>query len=160
MLSWAAWFIAAFAGMEAFAFAVHKHVMHGPLWCWHRSHHERSSGGLELNDLFARVFTVPSVIVLYLGWHGYPALEPIGLAMTLYGVLNWLFHDVLVHRRIGHRWTPRRSYLGRIVHAHHIHHRTRSRLGAVSFGFFWAPEFRERRSAQSHSTLPARSNSD
>jgi hypothetical protein len=32
-----------------------------------------------------------------------------------------------------------------MVHAHHIHHRTHTKEGAVSFGFFYAPDFRRAR---------------
>jgi len=30
--------------MEIVAAAVHRHVMHGPGWTWHRSHHEPAAG--------------------------------------------------------------------------------------------------------------------
>jgi len=49
-------FVAAFTGMEAFAWFTHKYVMHGFLWVWHRSHHTPRTGMFELNDLFAVVF--------------------------------------------------------------------------------------------------------
>ena len=57
-------FFAAFAGMEAFAWATHRYVMHGALWCWHRSHHEPRDGVFELNDLFAQVGKVESVSII------------------------------------------------------------------------------------------------
>jgi beta-carotene 3-hydroxylase len=136
--------LATCAAMEAFAHWVHKHVMHGPLWWLHRSHHLPRHAGFQQNDWFALVFGVPSVILIYFGCHGQPVLLPVGAGMASYGAANWAFHDVLVHRRIRHSWVPRRGYLGRIVLAHHVHHRTRSKDGAESFGFFCAGDYRRR----------------
>jgi beta-carotene 3-hydroxylase len=149
MLLWTALFVATLAGMEAFAHGVHKHVMHGPLWVLHQSHHERGNGRSgpgrwELNDVFALVFALPSVVLIYFGLRGYAILMPPGIAMAAYGLLNVGFHDLLVHRRIRHSWIPRGGYLGRIVQAHHIHHGTRTREGAESFGFFYAPDYGKR----------------
>jgi beta-carotene 3-hydroxylase len=142
MLLWTALFLASVLGTEALAQLIHKYVMHGPLWVLHRTHHVPRRGLLEWNDLFQIAFTTPSLVLLYLGaLGGQPLLLPIGLGMAVYGVANWTFHDVLVHRRIRHSWVPRRGYLRRIVHAHHVHHRTHTRRGAESFGFFWARDY-------------------
>jgi beta-carotene 3-hydroxylase len=132
-------FLGSFAAMEAFAWAVHKHVMHGPLWTLHRSHHRPRRGPLERNDWFHLAFALPSAALLYLALHGQSGLLPAACGVTAYGLANWAFHDVLVHRRIPHGWLPRRGYLSRIVRAHYVHHRARERDGAVSFGFFYAP---------------------
>jgi beta-carotene 3-hydroxylase len=145
MLLWIALFVCTLVGMEAFAHGVHKHVMHGPLWVLHKSHHERGRGRFERNDVFALIFTLPSIVLIYFGLRGYPLLVPIGIGMAAYGLLNVGFHDVLVHRRVRHGWIPRSGYLGRIVQAHHIHHGTRTRDGAESFGFFYAPDYAKRR---------------
>ncbi len=154
MLLWTALFVATLAGMEAFAHGVHKHLMHGPLWILHKSHHERGRGRFELNDVFALTFCLPSIALLYLGLHGHGAwMVPIGVGMAAYGALNVLLHDVVVHRRIQHGWIPRRGYLGRLVRAHHVHHGVRTRDGAESFGFFYAPDYRRRRPR--HASGPA-----
>jgi beta-carotene 3-hydroxylase len=137
-------FLASAVGTEALAYLIHRHVMHGPLWILHRSHHRARHGGIEANDAFHVVFALPSVALIYFGLRGFPLLLPLGLGMAAYGIANWAFHDVLVHRRIPHRWVPRSRYLRRIVHAHHVHHRTRTRDGAESFGFFVAPDYRAR----------------
>jgi beta-carotene 3-hydroxylase len=134
-------FLASCAAMEALAYAMHKHVMHGPLWVLHRSHHQPRRGALERNDWFHLMFALPSAALLYAGLHGQPQLLPAAWGVTAYGLANWAFHDVLVHRRLPHSWRPRGGYLGRIVRAHHVHHRTRTRTGAVSYGFFYAPRF-------------------
>ena len=142
MLLWMALFLAGAIGMEGIAQLIHKYVMHGPLWIVHRTHHLPRRGRLEWNDLFQLVFAAPSLVLMYLGtMRGEPLLFPVGLGMAVYGVANWAFHDVLVHRRIRHAWAPRRGYLRRIVHAHHVHHRTHTREGAQSFGFFWAKDY-------------------
>jgi beta-carotene 3-hydroxylase len=139
MLMFTVIFVATVATMEGVAYLMHKYLMHGPLWFLHESHHRRDKGRFELNDLFGVFFAVPSVILIYLGTHGSPLLLPIGLGMTAYGAIYFGFHDVIVHRRIRHGLRPKNRYLQRIIKAHHIHHATREKHGAVSFGFVYAP---------------------
>jgi len=134
-------FAATFAGMEALAWWMHKYLMHGPLWVLHESHHRPRGGWFERNDLFGVFFSIPSIVLIYLGTHGHPRLLAVGLGMTAYGFAYFVFHDVVVHRRIRHSWAPRGSYLRHIVRAHLVHHKTLTREGAVSFGFLWAPGF-------------------
>jgi hypothetical protein len=57
-------FLVTVIGMEAFAYAAHRWVMHGPGWFLHASHHRRRRGAWELNDLYAAIFAVPSVVLL------------------------------------------------------------------------------------------------
>lgn len=139
MLINAGLFLSALAGMEAVACLTHKYVMHGPLWCLHRSHHLPRSGRFERNDLFAVFFSVPSILLIYLGVHVYPPLLWVGLGMTAYGFVYFVFHDVIVHRRVRLPYKPKSRYMKRIIRAHWIHHATREREGAVSFGFVYAP---------------------
>jgi beta-carotene 3-hydroxylase len=139
MLTFAVLFVATVAAMEGVAFLMHKYVMHGPMWFLHESHHVRDKSRFELNDLFGVFFAIPSIILIYLGTHGQPLLLPIGLGMTAYGAIYFGFHDVIVHRRIPHTMRFTNRYLQRIIKAHHIHHATRTKDGAVSFGFVYAP---------------------
>jgi beta-carotene 3-hydroxylase len=139
MLTWIALLVGSVVAMEAVAIVVHKYVMHGPMWFLHKSHHQRREGWFELNDLFAVLFAIPPVALIYFGSRGYPLLLPIGLGMTAYGLIYFGFHDIIVHRRLPHRLRPKSSYLKRIIKAHHVHHATRSKDGAVSFGFIYAP---------------------
>jgi len=132
-------FVAALTGMELVAYYTHKYAMHGFLWSLHKSHHVPRRGRFEKNDLFAVIFGAPSILLIYLGVNVYPPLLWVGLGMTAYGVVYFVFHDVLVHRRIPHRYIPKSGYLRRVVQAHHMHHATRQRDGAVSFGFVYAP---------------------
>ncbi len=131
--------VATVVAMEGIAYLMHKYLMHGPLWFLHESHHVRRKGRFELNDLFGVFFAIPSVILIYLGTHGAPVLLAVGLGMTAYGIIYFGFHDVIVHRRVPHGVRPGSGYLQRIIKAHRIHHATRSRDGAVSFGFIYAP---------------------
>lgn len=132
-------FAAAFAGMEGFAYLTHRHLMHGPLWFLHRSHHRPRRGFFEWNDLFGIVFSLPAIACIFLGANrGLPRLLPVGLGMTAYGLAYFLFHDVLVHRRVRVRFRPGSKYLQRITREHLVHHKTTEREGATSFGFLWA----------------------
>ncbi|NML16458.1 sterol desaturase family protein [Azohydromonas caseinilytica] len=144
-------FLAGFAAMEVVAWAMHRWVMHGPLWCWHRSHHEPGGGSrFERNDLFGLVFAALAIALFWIGtdvqWR---ALWWMALGITAYGLLYVLVHDGLVHRRIPFPFKARRGYLLRLVRAHLLHHRSRERDGAVAFGFLWAPD-PERLEAQWH----------
>jgi beta-carotene 3-hydroxylase len=139
MLLFIAILVATVAAMEVVAYLMHRYLMHGPLWILHESHHRRERGRFELNDLFGIFFAVPSIILIYLGTHGSPLLLPIGIGMTVYGAIYFIFHDVVVHRRITHRLRLPGRYFDRIIKAHHIHHATRTKEGAVSFGFIYAP---------------------
>jgi beta-carotene 3-hydroxylase len=131
--------LATFAAMEAVAYLTHKHVMHGWLWSWHRSHHEPHDHALERNDLFAVVFSLPSVALIYLGHQFYAPLLPIGIGIAGYGLVYLLFHDGLVHRRYPFPFKARSRYWRRLVQAHRLHHAVRERDGGVSFGFLYAP---------------------
>ena len=151
-------FIASFAAMEACAWLTHRYIMHGPLWFIHKSHHRPRQGWFELNDVFGLLFAAIATPLIYFGQQGQPVLLGLGLGMVGYGIAYFLVHDVLVHRRVGHRFTPARGYLRRVHQAHHMHHAARERDGAVSFGFLVAPrpeklakKLKERSSRESRS---------
>src|SRR5690606_10435611 len=134
-------FIGTILAMEAFAYAAHRWVMHGPGWFLHASHHRAHTGNWELNDLYAVIFAVPSIALLYggvqLGW--WPGFTWIGAGIAGYGAIYFGFHDVIVHQRLPHRYVARSHYMKRIVQAHRLHHAIESKHGTVSFGFLWAP---------------------
>jgi len=128
-----------FAGMELVAALVHRFLMHGPGWGWHRSHHRPRRGLFEANDLYAVAFAAIAVALFTAGARGQPWLWWIGAGMTAYGLTYALVHDGLVHRRFPGLPTPRRGYLKRLVQAHRLHHAVHRREGCVSFGFLYAP---------------------
>ena len=132
-------FVSTVVGMELFAIVAHKYIMHGWGWGWHASHHAPRTGWFEKNDLYAVVFAGVSIVLIALGSAGYHPLEWIGAGMTGYGLLYFLAHDGLVHRRLPWRYTPRQGYLKRLYQAHRIHHAVHGKEGCVSFGFLYAP---------------------
>jgi beta-carotene 3-hydroxylase len=143
-------FLIGLAAMEGLTWAMHRWVMHRPLWCWHRSHHDPSSGAsFEPNDLFALVYVALTMALFWIGldvqWR---ELWWMALGVTAYGLLYVLVHEGLLHRRIPLRLKTRHGYLLRLVQAHLLHHRTRERDGAVAFGFLWAPPDLERPQAR------------
>jgi len=128
--------------MEGLTWAFHRYVMHGPGWRLHRSHHNPHSGKhFELNDFYAIFFGALAVVLFYFGWieDGIWWLYPIGIGVSVYGVLYFIVHDVLTHRRVPIAWMPKSRYIGRLIAAHHLHHVTKGRDGGVAFGFLYTP---------------------
>ena len=132
-------FLATLIGMEGFAFLAHKYVMHGWGWGWHRSHHEPRTGWFEKNDLYAVVSAGVAIVLIALGTGGYHPLEWIGAGMTAYGLLYFVAHDGLVHRRWPFSLVPRAGYAKRLYQAHLMHHAVSGKERCVSFGFLYAP---------------------
>jgi len=125
--------------MEGIAWVSHKYVMHGWLWSLHKSHHEPRTGPFEKNDWFGVFFSVPSMVLIYIGVnHWAPALS-MGLGILGYGLIYFFLHDILVHKRIDSGLRPKKGYLARIVQAHRLHHAVEGKEGCVSFGFIFAP---------------------
>jgi len=135
--------IAAFLGMEVFAWYAHKYIMHGWGWRWHTSHHEPTEGVFEKNDLYVVVFSLVVVGMFAVGDLYWQPLMAIASGITLYGIVYSLFHDGMVHQRWPIPWQPKSGYLKRLVQAHRMHHAVRTREGAVSFGFLYAPDVRK-----------------
>jgi beta-carotene 3-hydroxylase len=134
-------FLATVAAMEGFAYVMHRCVMHGPGWILHASHHRPRTGMWELNDLYFVIFAAPSILLLLggvqLGWGDWATV--VGAGIAAYGAIYLGFHDIIVHRRVGHRYVPRSPYMKRIVQAHRLHHAVETKHGTVSFGFLVAP---------------------
>ena len=146
-------FLLTVALMEGFAYVMHRWVMHGPGWFLHASHHRARAGFWELNDLYFVIFAAPSILLLLggvqLGWGNWATA--VGAGIAAYGAIYLGFHDIIVHRRLAHRYVPRSTYMKRIVQAHRLHHVVETREGNVSFGFLVAPapEVLKRQLAQS-----------
>ncbi len=127
--------IATVVATELFAAWVHRVVMHGPGWRWHRSHHEPQSGLVERNDLYSLVFAGLSMGLFWIGATLFAPLWWVAVGLCVYGVIYFCVHDGLVHQRWPFRHVPRRGYLRRIYQAHRLHHAVQGREGCVSFGF-------------------------
>jgi beta-carotene 3-hydroxylase len=136
-------FLAAFIGMEGVAWVTHRYVMHGFLWSWHQSHHAPREGPFELNDLFAIVFATPAILCIWLGVNVSIWFLPIGLGVTAYGAVYFLFHDGLVHRRFAVPLDGRGAFWRSRIQAHRIHHAVISKHGCVSYGFLIVRPARE-----------------
>lgn len=136
-------FLGSLLAMELVALLVHRHVMHGWGWRWHASHHHKRTGVFEKNDLYAAFFAGAAIALIYAGSRGYHPLEWIGAGVTAYGLLYFVFHDGLVHKRWPFRHTPRSGYLKRLYQAHRLHHAVEGRHGCVSYGFLWAPSVKQ-----------------
>ncbi len=134
--------IGTFLFWEFIAWFTHKYVMHGVLWTWHKSHHTVHNHALEKNDLFALVFSIPSIgLIYYASVVDYnPYLISVGIGIFCYGAFYLIFHDILVHQRV--KWRPQKKskYLQRMIHAHYIHHSKHSKDGCEAFGFLIAPK--------------------
>jgi len=129
--------VLAFFFMEFIAWFTHKYVMHGFMWFFHRDHHIRDGRKIEWNDVFAMIFAIPSILLIYLG-----AMTPnsyllsIGIGIMLYGAAYFLFHDVYVHQRIPILKNFSNRYLRATVKAHLEHHNPHAEY---NYGFLVAP---------------------
>jgi beta-carotene 3-hydroxylase len=133
--------IGTFFLMEGVAWVSHKYVMHGFLWSLHKSHHEPRKGFWELNDAFGLFFACFSIGFIAWYWQfGGPLWSfMVGLGILAYGIVYFLAHDILVHRRVALRISPRKGYLRRLYQSHRLHHAVDGKDGCVSFGFIFAP---------------------
>lgn len=130
-------------GMEIFAWAIHKYVMHGIGWGWHESHHTETHGLFETNDLYAVVFSFIAAGLFIAGSLWWTPLWFVALGLTIYGLLYGFVHDGLVHQRWPFFVKTHGRYMKRLVQAHRLHHAVHTRDGAVSFGFLWAEDVRK-----------------
>lgn len=125
------------AAMEAFSWFIHKYLFHGPLWFIHKSHHQERNGWFEFNDVFSLLF---AVISLYLMWEGRSELGNsfwIGLGISVYGMIYFIFHDWFIHNRFKSFKSGNRYLLG-IRRAHKIHHKSTTKSPSEEFGLLLA----------------------
>ena len=87
--------------MEPVTALTHRIVMHGTLWIWHKSHHNRYGTKFELNDLFPIVFSLVAVILFVIGMEN-PNVRYIACGVTLYGFVYFIVHEIIIHSRFGH----------------------------------------------------------
>ena len=126
--------------MEGVAFYTHKYVMHGYLWYLHKSHHRPREGMFEKNDWFVVLFAIPSILCIYSGYHNDTALLWVGVGIACYCPAYFIFHDIIVHRRIKIKYKFSSRYMKRMIRAHQLHHSTSEKDDALSFGFLYVPK--------------------
>ena len=96
----------------------------------------------EKNDYYAVVFSIIAASTIIYGnthpdfWY----LTYFGLGVSLYGISYFVFHDLIVHRRIKFKYTAKSEYMKRIMNAHYVHHKVHTKEGAEAFGFLFAPK--------------------
>lgn len=126
--------------MELSGWAIHKYIMHGPLWSIHKTHHQPSKSFFEWNDLFSLLFGGIAVILIFLGVEKLDYRFWMGIGISGYGMLYFFLHDMMIHRRVKWLERPKSGFLKGIFKAHQAHHRSNKRDGAVSFGLFFVPK--------------------
>ncbi len=141
-------FMIGFAGMEICSWIIHKYIMHGLLWSVHKTHHRRHKSFFELNDLFSLLFGAVSIVLIVAGVDTPGYKFWIGAGIAAYGLLYFVLHDILIHRRIQSKRKISNRYLKALARAHYDHHKTNQREDAVCFGLLWIPGKYFKQSAQ------------
>jgi len=120
----------AFVATEVAGWFMHRYIMHGFLWVLHRDHHNPVRTALEKNDLFALIFTAPSVVLLVLGAQsGFDIKFWAGVGIAIYGIVYFMGHDVLIHQRMKIWKSTRSWYFKTVMRAHLDHHAGRKNYG-------------------------------
>ena len=132
--------ILSFCFMEVTAWAAHKYLMHGPLWSIHEDHHIPTKPFFEKNDLFFLIFAIPSWLCIMLGWmYGQFFVVGLGFGIAAYGIVYFLVHDVLIHRRFKWFDNTKIHYFKAIRKAHKIHHKHLTKEDGECFGMLIVP---------------------
>lgn len=122
--------------MECFLWFIHKYLFHGPLWFLHKSHHQKAKSFFEWNDLFALLFAMISLYLMYADRKGFGYVFFIGVGITLYGLIYFVVHDWFVHRRFK-TFKSNNTYLQAVRKAHKIHHKNRGKENGKAFGLLF-----------------------
>jgi beta-carotene 3-hydroxylase len=125
------------ASMEAFSWFIHKYLFHGPLWFIHKSHHVERKGWFEFNDVFSLLFASLSLYLMWQGRTDFNVRFWIGLGISVYGVIYFIFHDWFIHNRFK-SFKSSNSYLLGIRRAHKIHHKSIKKNPSEEFGLLLA----------------------
>ncbi len=123
--------------MEMFSWLVHKYIMHGALWFIHKTHHEHNKGFFEANDLFSIFFGSIAVILIVSGLQDNDFKLWVGVGISTYGLLYFVLHDILIHKRVKLWNMPKSLYLRAISKAHRDHHKSLKKEDSCSFGLFF-----------------------
>jgi len=132
--------VATFFFMEFMAWFMHKYVMHGMGWYYHKDHHQHEPGFFEKNDVFFLIFAVPSWLFIMFGMMaGNDWSVFVGLGIAIYGLAYFLVHDVFIHQRFS--WLKRTDnvYFRAIRKAHKVHHKHLGKEKGECFGMLVVP---------------------
>ena len=131
-------FTGTFIIMEAFAWFMHKYLLHGPLWSLHKSHHRPHKGWFETNDLIVLLYAIPAILMMYYGYESKDWVWWVGIGISFYGFFYFILHDIIIHRRIKFGYRFQNRYIKRLIRAHKIHHKHLEKEGSKAFGFLYA----------------------
>ncbi|MEJ6583155.1 MAG: sterol desaturase family protein [Crocinitomicaceae bacterium] len=132
--------IISFLIMEFVAWLAHKYLMHGVLWKIHKDHHQPSNNWFEKNDFFFLIFAIPSWLCIMLGMiYGNNFSIGFGFGIALYGLIYFLIHDVLIHRRFKWFDKTKNRYFIAVRKAHKVHHKNRFKEAGECFGMLIVP---------------------
>ncbi|MDW8190449.1 MAG: hypothetical protein RMK80_05705 [Pseudobdellovibrionaceae bacterium] len=138
MIFWILFFLT-FIGMEFAAWALHKYVMHGFLWCWHQDHHVVTGKTFQKNDRFALFFAIPSFLLILIGHiQNVMWLYGVGFGIMAYGIAYFMVHEVIIHRRLTFL-RGRGFYFLALIRAHLDHHKVQTKEGCFNFGMLIVP---------------------
>ena len=133
-------FFLAFGLMEGAAWSAHKYLMHGFLWRIHEDHHQPTGHTFQKNDLFFLIFAIPSWLCIMLGlMYAISFSTGFGLGIAAYGIVYFLVHDVLIHRRFKWFDNTQNSYFRAIRKAHKVHHKNQFKEDGECFGMLIDP---------------------
>lgn len=133
-------FFLAFGLMEGAAWSAHKYLMHGFLWRIHEDHHQPTGHTFQKNDLFFLIFAIPSWLCIMLGlMYAISFSTGFGLGIAAYGIVYFLVHDVLIHRRFKWFDNTQNSYFRAIRKAHKVHHKNQFKEDGECFGMLIVP---------------------
>ena len=125
--------------MEGWAWFSHKYLLHGPFWFLHKSHHRVNDTWWEWNDLVSVLYGAISAVCIVWGitssvWW----LLGIGIGIAAYGVIYFIFHDIIIHRRIKIPYSFQSAYVNRLIRAHKVHHKHLAQNPSEAYGFLYA----------------------
>lgn len=115
--------LTAFILMEPVTYLAHRFIFHGFGYGLHESHHYPPGRMFEENDVYPLCSAILTMSVIAIGVFvpGCAALIPIGFGMTVYGVIYFFIHDLVIHRRMPWLKVERARFRWHTL-AHRVHH--------------------------------------
>ncbi|MFZ4403054.1 MAG: sterol desaturase family protein [Pseudobdellovibrionaceae bacterium] len=122
-----------FLGTEFGSAWMHRYLFHGPWWRIHQTHHLARHSPFELNDVFSLFFAILSMILFLLP---NAFCFAVACGITVYGIIYFIIHDVLTHRRY-FKWSTQNPWILNVVAQHRVHHQKSSKEGQGPYGLFF-----------------------